>query len=472
MTTTTLKTTTLSHFDRTVGVAILLICAAIGLVIWRGDQIRLQIMTITPGPDASNVSTRTHLQIRFDQPLEPPTAKDLLLFIPPLAGVVRVDEQTLTFVPTAPLQPHTEYQVTLNPGLFGLLGGELRTVERWHFRTGGVQVAYSTLDDAGKEQLFLIPAALAPTTTMTATPLQLTTLNTSLWEFVVAPDGSRIVFSALKEDGTSDLWRISPGEQTPTLLLGCPNAVCSSMAWSSDGRVLAFSRRNATQFSAPALSPPRLWLLDVVSGESFPAFADDQKLAFEPRWSADSQWLSYVSPDLGGIGLYNLQTNAEQFYASTTGEAGIWHPQRNAVVIGVAAPVNGSYVTHLHLIDPATQSQTNLSGSEALVEDGSPAWSPDGEWLAFRRKAFTGATATPGKQLWLMRQDGSTARALTADPAFDFGPPLWSPDGRYLLFHKLPLKGPDITLSVWVLAIESGNTWQIASPGQRPQWFP
>ena len=470
--TNSLKLTTLSHFDRTVGLAILIICLSIGLVIWRGDQIQLQIVAMTPSPDAMNISTRTHIQIRFDQPLDPPTAKDLLFFIPPLAGAIRVDNHTLTFVPTAPLQPDTEYQVTLNPGLLGHLGGELRTAQRWRFRTGGVQVAYSTIDETGKEQLFLAPAHLDTSAAITTTPLQLTKLNTSLWEFAVAPDGSQIVFSALKEDGTSDLWRISPGEQTPALLLACPNAVCSSVAWSVDGQVLAFSRRNATQFSAPALSPPRLWLLDVASGESFPAFADDQKLAFEPRWSADSQWLSYVSPDLGGVGVYHLQTNAEQFYESTSGEAAVWHPLRNEVVIGVAKTVNGNYVTHLLLVDPVTQSQTELSGAEELVEDGSPAWSPDGEWLAFRRKEFTGAGATPGKQLWLMRQNGREARALTVDPAFDFGQPLWSPDGRYLLFHKLPLKGPDITLSVWIIDVESGRTWQIASPGQRPQWFP
>jgi Tol biopolymer transport system component len=472
MATNSLKPTTLSRFDRTVGLAMLVITALIGLVIWRGDQIQLRIVAITPGPDAANVSTRTHVQIRFDQPLDPPTTKDVLFFIPPLAGTVRVDNHTLTFVPTAPLQPNTEYQATLNPGLLGHLGGELRAAERWRFRTGGVQVAYSTIDEAGKEQLFLTPAQFDATATITATPLQLTQLNNSLWEFAVAPDGSQIVFSALKEDGTSDLWRISPGEQAPSLLLACPNAVCSSVAWSADGQVLAFSRRNATQFSAPALSPPRLWLLDVASGESFPAFTDDQKLAFEPRWSADSQWLSYVSPDLGGIGVYNLQTNAEQFYPSTSGEAAVWHPQRNVVVFGVPETIKGSYITHLRLVDPVTQGQTKLSGAAELVEDGSPAWSPDGEWLAFRRKEFTGPGATPGKQLWLMDQEGRDAKALTADPAFDFGPPLWSPDGRYLLFHKLPLKGPDIVLSVWLMDVETGRTWQIANPGQRPQWFP
>lgn len=462
----------LGRFDRAVGLTIMCLFVVIGLLIWRGDQLQLRIMTVTPGPDMANVSTRTHFQIQFDQPVAPPTTNDILFFIPPLAGALQVDGQRLTFVPTAPLQPHTEYQVTLKPGLLGQKGGRLPAAQHWRFQTGGVQIAYSALDEQGKEQLFLTSAKLAPSEPPTTVPLQLTKLNSSLWEFAVAPDSSRIVFSALKEDGTSDLWSISPGEQQPTQLLACPNAVCSSVAWSADGHTLAFSRRNATQFSTPILSPPRLWLLDVASGESFPAFVDDQKLAFEPRWSADNQWLSYVSPDLGGVGLYNLPSDQEQFYASTTGEAGIWHPQRNAVVISVAQPLSDTYVTHLQLIDPISQTQLDLSGVDSLVEDGAPAWSPDGAWLAFRRKLFTGSSATPGKQIWLMRADGNEAKALTAEAAFDFGAPLWSPDGRYLLYHKLPLKGPDITISTWVMEVASGDAWEVANPGQRPQWFP
>lgn len=467
-----LTMTRVGRFDRAVGITMIGVCLALGLVIWRGDQLQLQILTITSAPDSTNVATRTHLQIQFDQPVTPPTTDTAIIFNPPLTGTIQIDDTRLTFLPARPLQPNTDYQVTLNPGLVGQKGGELRTTQRWHFRTGGVQIVYSAADANGKDQLFLAPVQVDSTAVVTTTPVQLTNLHTSLWEFSVAPDSSRIVYSALKEDGTSDLWSINPGEQAPNLLLACPNAVCSSVAWASDGRTLAFSRRNATQFSTPVLSPPRLWLLDVASGESLPAFADDQKLAFEPRWSADNQWLSYVSPDVGGVGVYHLQTNAEQFFPSTTGEPGIWHPQRNDLLISVAQPLSDTYVAHLILIDPVAQTQVNLSGADMQVEDGSAAWSPDGAWIAFRRKTFTGPAATPGKQLWLMRQDGSAARALTAEAGYDFGPPLWSPDGRDLLFHKLPLRGPDITMEVWAIEVASGRMWKVARPGQRPQWFP
>jgi len=220
------------------------------------------------------------------------------------------------------------------------------------------------------------------------------------------------------------------------------------------------------------VSPPRLWLVNPTSGENSPVFADSQKLAFEPRWSSDSRYLSYLSPDLGGVGTLNLTDGSTQFYETGTGEPGIWRPQTSEVLINVMRQLGEQYVVHLLLINVTDNSQRNLSGEEALVEDGSPAWSPDGAQLAFRRKELTGPTATLGKQIWLMRTDGGNARALTADPGFDHGQPVWSPDGRYLLFHQLPLKGPDITLAVWAADTHTGATWEIIRPGQRPVWVP
>ncbi|MCB0152172.1 MAG: PD40 domain-containing protein, partial [Caldilineaceae bacterium] len=70
---------------------------------------------------------------------------------------------------------------------------------------------------------------------------------------------------------------------------------------------------------------------------------------------------------------------------------------------------------HLFLVDPIADTRVNLSGETSPVEDGAPVWSPDGEWIAFRRNINDGPGATLSKQLWIMRADGSDARPLTDD---------------------------------------------------------
>ena len=210
----------------------------------------------------------------------------------------------------------------------------------------------------------------------------------------------------------------------------------------------------------------------MANGAAAQVFADDQQLGFEPRWSADGVWLSYVSPDLGGVGVYNVRDGTTRFYPTTTGEAAVWHPVRTEVVLSEMVPDSAVYAVHLFAVDPVNDTRRDLSVHEFEVDDSSPAWSPDGAWLAFRRKELTGPHQSMGKQLWVMAADGSAARPLTLDMEVDHGLPVWSPDGRYLLYHRYPLRGPAVTISVWVMEVATGEAWEAARPGQRPQWVP
>jgi Tol biopolymer transport system component len=462
-----------SRFDRLVFFTIFALLVALVLVVWRGDQVGIQAVAFSPPQKAEDVSTRTQIAIRFDQPMAQPSADEVLRLQPLVPGTLQVEGDALVFSPVGGLQPDTLYTVTLAAGVLSQHGRRLNEPLTWNFHTGQIKALYSATDANGVEQLYLVAVDLTrPDDHRQAIPVQLTNVPSGIWDFAVAPDGSEVVFSTLEEGGTSDLWAASPGAAEATQLVACPDAVCAGAVWSPDGHYLAYSRRNASDFSAGTVSPPRLWLVNPVTGENSPLFADNQKLAFEPRWSSDGRYLSFLSPDLGGVGTFHLDDGSTQFYETSTGEPGVWRPAHGQLLINVMSQLDEQYVVHLLLIDVTDNAQRNLSGEEALVEDGSPAWSPDGEWIAFRRKELTGPTATLGKQLWLMRSDGSEAQALTADPALDHGQPVWSPDGRYLLYHKLPLKGPDITLSVWVLDVQTRQQWQIAQPGQRPLWMP
>jgi TolB protein len=347
----------------------------------------------------------------------------------------------------------------------------------WHFETGHTSIAYSQSDANGKEQLMIAAVILPPLgeplgDVRLDAPRQLTNSSDGIWDFGVDANTGQIVYSQLMETGTSDLWTLLPGAQEPTLLQTCPEAACSGMAFSPNSQLLAFSQRNASAFGGALVSPPRLYILELAGGTPAPVFADSQRLAFDPRWSSDGQWLSYLAPDLGGVGVAQLDTGMTRFYATTTGETAVWHPQRNQLVLSEMLSGSGLLEVHLLLIDPLTETRQDLNLSETPVEDNSPAFSPDGEWIAFRRKELDGERASLGKQLWLMRADGSEARPLTQDPALDHGQPAWSPDGRFLLYHRYPLRGPDIVISVWILDMASGQSWEVARPGQRPQWVP
>ena len=327
-------------------------------------------------------------------------------------------------------------------------------------------IIYSAVDDNGFEQLFLLPLDLAAPDKVAGEARQITDMPQGIWDFDVSPVDGAIYFSALKEDGTGDLWRVLPDGGAPELILACADGACADPAVSPDGALVAFARRTANPFSSPMTSPPRLQLLTPVDGNAYPVFTDSQKLGLEPRWSSDGRWLSYASPDPVGVGVYQLESGEEGFFASTTGEGGVWRPGTTQVVVSDMLEIEERFETRLYLYDPATGEQIDLSAHDYPVEDNGAVWSPDGEWLALRRKELDGPGASLSKQLWRMRPDGSEATPLTSDidpdREIDYGIPDWSPDGRYLVYHRFPLRGPNITISVWLMDVESGEQWLLA----------
>src|SRR5919106_4361487 len=73
------------------------------------------------------------------------------------------------------------------------------------------------------------------------------------------------------------------------------------------------------------------------------------------------------------------------------------------------------------------------------VDDGYPAWPPDGNTIAFVRTAGGSRNQTSG--IYLMDADGSDQRPLTSSKGktYDFDPQ-WSPDGRWVVFARLSVK--------------------------------
>ncbi|MGI8827719.1 MAG: hypothetical protein ACR2JC_19220 [Chloroflexota bacterium] len=84
-----------------------------------------------------------------------------------------------------------------------------------------------------------------------------------------------------------------------------------------------------------------------------------------------------------------------------------------------------------------------LSDAREAVTD--PAWSPDGRWIAVAGEPVTPAArasasiprAIAGRRIWRIAADGSSRQVLTSPPGFQDEHPLWSADGRSILFARI-----------------------------------
>ncbi|MCA9897308.1 MAG: PD40 domain-containing protein [Ardenticatenaceae bacterium] len=339
-------------------------------------------------------------------------------------------------------------------------------------------VLYLAEDEAGQLQLFI---ATAPNWQAT----QLTQETAVLLNYAASPDGSQIVYATSLPDGSSQLKRLplnnnlAPG--TPETLITCEIAECAQPVWHPDGRRLLYERREPPNFSRP-----QLWWLDTQTGETRLLLEKETAVGSSASFSPDGSWVAFAASPDEGLRLYNFTDGRSLVFASDLGTAVAWHPfqnqllyqNRRAVVFHGEDDDNHDQHSHdfsiaislyLATLDPTgTETSFQLLSEDGAFNDGNAAWSPGGNWIAFGRRL---AVTNTGRQLWLMRADGSEAHALTDDIATYFGPPTWSPDGRFLLFQQYNSSTPDQPPSVWLLEIASGEFTQISNHGLLPTFL-
>lgn len=118
--------------------------------------------------------------------------------------------------------------------------------------------------------------------------------QTEVLETAVSRDGEWIAFSLNNNQGGADLWIMDRNGEEQRMLVECGNSVCSEISWQPFQQKFAYSRYlNGLQ------GIPRVWTVDVQTGEIFPFFEDEEIIGHFPAFSPNGSALSIFSPVLG-----------------------------------------------------------------------------------------------------------------------------------------------------------------------------
>src|SRR6267142_779578 len=298
----------------------------------------------------------------------------------------------------------------------------------------------------------------------------------------LSPDGRRVAFTVTtvvedKDRRHSEIWMVAADGSGPAYRYTSPSTEASSPAWSPDGSLLAFSSKREG-------SDDDVWFLrtGAPGGEAFQI----KGVHGAPQFSRDGQWLLYgwrgADPDSAKKEPWRTRVSPVaitrgpdpkrfdgRVYTSipiVADERGFLPPRETRrpshlylVPIGGAEPrqltsgdlsQNGPEwspdgKTIVFVQDSTETVEVRDQGRPELflltvaggairrlvtgfTENSDPAWSPDGQSIAFICSKGRGAE----NDLCVIPVTGGTARNLTADWVLDPGSPTWSPDGKTL----------------------------------------
>ena len=170
----------------------------------------------------------------------------------------------------------------------------------------------------------------------------------------------------------------------------------------------------------------------------------DGHLKQRPAWSPDGNWLAFTRHQGATIFLFLRSADGKEERRLTKREApeydACWSPdgKRLAFAYDNAMPNQGdievySIGTDGDNLQPVARSPGKLTHEEW------PAWSPDGEWIAFS------STREDNQEIHVCRPDGKEIKRLTSDPAID-AHPCWSPDSKRIVFSTSRWGGMELAV--------------------------
>lgn len=301
----------------------------------------------------------------------------------------------------------------------------------------------------------------------------------------LSPDGSRVAFvrSRVLEDenrGHSEVWMVAADGMSEPVRLTSPATEAGNPRWSPDGTLLAFSSSRPV---AGETTESSTWLLRMdAPGEAFQIAGLRGSPVFDPsnRWIAFTRGVPPAAPPPPAP---DLTAEERKILERFDGRTFDWMQYRFDGRGYLPDPTD-PYAT-----PPAQIFVLPRSGGEARQITNLPmsasgiAWRPDGGALAFAADEHQRDEHTyPRTDLWTVTLDGTVTR-LT-DDEFDWGGPVWSPDGRWIVASGGP--GLDVIIrerwdhgapdDLWLFAADGSRrrnlteSWDLM-PGT-PEWSP
>jgi TolB protein len=194
-----------------------------------------------------------------------------------------------------------------------------------------------------------------------------------------------------------------------------------------------------------------IWVMDPDGGNrrqltESPGAAVDASGSGSPAWSPDGTLIAYassgeaVAEDQRDLDIYVMRADGSDSrrltYDRVPDSTPTWSPEGDRIAFAHSRGQGTEDAAGVIVVTDADGRQrvevTRHPDTAAVVYDLHPAWSPDGNLIAFTRATFTAATE-PQVAIYVVDPTGAGERLVIENAA----EPAWSPDGSRIAFTSV-----------------------------------
>ena len=222
----------------------------------------------------------------------------------------------------------------------------------------------------------------------------------------------------------------------------------NGLTWTGDGKEVIFGR---SLYASP--TPSHLWRV-AASGDHEPEPLDLAGVASSPALSSSTHRLAFSRRDMN-VDMMKLREGGEveTVAASTFNEFDAsFSPDGTKVAFASDRTGEGNEIWVANADGTGRRPVTKGT----LKPEGSPRWSPDGQWLA-----YDGVGDDGQRHIYVIDQAGGPIRALASKVGFYDQVPSWSRDGKWIYFGS----NRSGTEQVWRVPADGGAAQQVTTAG-------